>query len=201
MCIRDSSYLLNQFLDSKSNNRTDEYGGSIENRARFTLEVVDAVVAAVGADKVGVRFSPWGMYGGMSGGANPLTLAEYSYVIGELEKRATEGKRIAYIHLVEPCPPNVWDDKPELRNTKGSNDFIYSIWEGIVIRTGELGDKPENARKIAANPNTLAGYGRMYISNPDLPDRLENGWPLNDFERDLFYASGAKGYIDYPTYK
>ena len=95
-----NGYLLNQFLDPISNHRTNEYGGSIENRARFTLEVVDAVVEAVGADRVGIQLQHH--LGTMSGSQEPTIVAQYAYVIGELERRARAGKRLAYVHLVEP---------------------------------------------------------------------------------------------------
>lgn len=187
-----NGYLLNQFIDPICNTRDDEYGGSIENRARFTLRVVDALVEAVGASKVGIRFSPFGVFGTMSGDSNPLILAQYAYLFGELEKRAQHGHRLAYIHLVEPraadlttCP-------------KASNDFIYSIWNGVVIKAGEFGDKLDEAKKQARNGNTIIAIGRHFISNPDIVDRIENNWELNDFDRDTFYTEGAVGYTDYP---
>nr|4RNU_A Chain A, NADPH dehydrogenase 1 [Saccharomyces pastorianus]4RNU_B Chain B, NADPH dehydrogenase 1 [Saccharomyces pastorianus]4RNU_C Chain C, NADPH dehydrogenase 1 [Saccharomyces pastorianus]4RNU_D Chain D, NADPH dehydrogenase 1 [Saccharomyces pastorianus]4RNV_A Chain A, NADPH dehydrogenase 1 [Saccharomyces pastorianus]4RNV_B Chain B, NADPH dehydrogenase 1 [Saccharomyces pastorianus]4RNV_C Chain C, NADPH dehydrogenase 1 [Saccharomyces pastorianus]4RNV_D Chain D, NADPH dehydrogenase 1 [Saccha len=101
-----NGYLLNQFLDPHSNTRTDEYGGSIENRARFTLEVVDALVEAIGHEKVGLRLSPYGVFNSMSGGAETGIVAQYAYVAGELEKRAKAGKRLAFVHLVEPRVTN-----------------------------------------------------------------------------------------------
>ena len=198
-------YLLNQFLDSKSNKRTDEYGGCIENRARFTLEVVDALIDAIGAERVAIRLSPWHTYGSMSGATDPTNFAAVAYVIGELEKRAKEGKRLAYIHMTEPLL-NDNSTGPAGENIVkkpvfGSNDFIFSIWRGPVLRTGELGENPERAKELLAiNDRTLLGYGRYFISTPDIADRLEKGLPFNNYRYKLFYAQSEEGYTDYPTY-
>lgn len=196
-----NGYLLNQFLDPISNKRIDEYGGSIENRSRFVLEVVDAVVAAVGAEKVGIRFSPYGTFGTMSGGAEPTIVAQYAYVIGELEKRAKEGKRLAFIHLVEPRVTNPFLTEGEGEYTEGTNDFVYSIWKGPIIRAGNLALAPEVARELVKDDRTLLAYGRFWIANPDIVERLRKGLPLNKYDRDTFYSMTTKGYLDYPTYE
>ena len=197
-----NGYLLNQFLDPISNKRTDEYGGSIENRARFTLEVVDAVVDAIGADKVGIRLSPYGTFGSVSGGSEPTLLAQYAYVIGELERRAPEGKRLAFVHLVEPRVTNPRLDEGEGVYKDGTNDVVYSIWKGPIIRAGNYALHPEAAaRDVSVDERTLIAYGRFFIANPDLVDRLEKGLPLNEYNRELFYAMTDKGYTDYPTYE
>ncbi|SMN22503.1 similar to Saccharomyces cerevisiae YPL171C OYE3 Conserved NADPH oxidoreductase containing flavin mononucleotide (FMN) [Maudiozyma saulgeensis] len=198
-------YLLNQFLDSGSNKRTDQYGGSLENRARFTLEVVDAVIEAVGAERVGIRLSPYNLYGSMSGSEDPDFLATYAYVIGELEQRRKNGKGLAYIHLTEPSlnssfiVPDAVGSSEE--HPQGTNEFIFSIWKGPVLRTGDLGERPETALKHLKNENTLVGYGRYIIANPDIVDRLEKGLPFNKYNFNTFYTPGAVGYTDYPTYE
>lgn len=195
-----NGYLLNQFLDSNSNRRTDEYGGSIENRARFTLEVVDAIVDAIGANKVGIRLSPYGVFGSMNGSKDPEFLAVYAYVIAQLEKRAFDGKRLAYIHLVEPRVTSPLN--PEgVGEVDGSNDFIYNIWKGVVIRAGDYALHPDIAAKDVGKPNTMIAYGRLFIANPDLPYRLKEGLALNAYNRDTFYAPTRVGYTDYPTYE
>lgn len=195
-----NGYLLNQFLDPNSNKRTDEYGGSVENRARFTLEVVDAVVDAVGAEKTAIRLSPYGKFGSMSGSDAPEIVAQFAYVIGELERRAKEGKRLAYIHLVEPrvTHPGLVEGQGE--DFEGSNEFIYSIWKGVVVRAGNLALHPEVVKEWVKDPRTLICYGRFFISNPDLVNRLEKGLPLTEYDRDTFYSHDAKGYVDYPNY-
>lgn len=195
-----NGYLLNEFLDPISNKRADGYGGSIEKRARFTLELVDALIAAVGPEKVGIRFSPFGTFGNMSGGGNPLIIAQYAYTIGELERRAKAGKRLAYIHLAEPSVTNPGLAEGQGEYLEGTNDFVYSIWKGNVIRTGNLALHPEKVKRIVKNERTLVAYGRYTIANPDIVDRIEKGLPLTHYNRDLFYTSGAEGYVDYPTY-
>lgn len=195
-----NGYLLNQFLDPISNKRTDEYGGSIENRSRFTLEVADAVAAAIGPEKTGIRFSPYGTFGTMSGGAEPLIVAQYAHVLGELEKRAKNGCKLAYVHLVEPRVTNPFLTEGQGEYTEGTNDFAYSIWTGPIIRAGNYALHPELAREHVKDNRTLIGYGRFFIANPDIVDRLEKGLPLNKYDRDTFYKMSAEGYIDYPTY-
>ncbi|CAL9734164.1 NADPH dehydrogenase 2 [Monosporozyma servazzii] len=196
-----NGYLLNQFLDPISNHRTDEYGGSIENRSRFTLEVVDAVIAAVGHTKVGIRFSPWGTFGAQSGSAEPLILAQFAHVIGELEKRAKEGKRLAYIHLVEPRVTDPSMTEGTGADTAASNDFVYSIWKGPIIRAGNLAYHPDIVKEMIKDDRTLIAYGRLWIATPDMVHRLKDGLPLNKYDRDTFYTMTSQGYIDYPTYQ
>lgn len=195
-----NGYLLNQFLDPISNKRTDEYGGSIENRARFVLEVIDAVTEAIGSDKVGIRFSPYGTFGAMSGGEEPSIVAQYAYVLGELEKRAEEGKRLSFVHIVEPRVTNAAFAEGQGAYNEGTNDFVYSIWKGPVIRAGDLTLHPGDVKKMVEDKRTLIGYGRFFISNPDIADRVEKGLPLNKYVRDTFYSPTKEGYIDYPTY-
>lgn len=195
-----NGYLLNQFLDPRSNTRNDEYGGSIENRARFTLQVVDAVADAIGHDRVGLRLSPYGTFNDMSGGAEPDIVAQYAYVLGELEKRAKAGKRLAYVHLVEPRVTNPLLDEGEGEYDKGSNDFAYSIWKGPIIKAGNFALHPNSVKEEVKCDRTLIAYGRFFISNPDLVDRLEKGLPLNKYDRATFYTMSAQGYTDYPTY-
>ena len=195
-------YLLNQFLDPKSNHRTDGYGGSIENRARFVLEAVDAVIGEIGAERVGIRMTPWGVYGSMSGGHDPTLLAQFAYVIGELEKRARAGKKMAYIHLSEPRVTNPWLAEGEGEYKEGSNDFAYSIWKGPIIRAGNLALHPDDVKELVNDNNrTLVAFGRYWIANPDLPHRLAEGLQLNAYDRNTFYDPSSKGYTDYPTYE
>ncbi|SCU93785.1 LADA_0G04896g1_1 [Lachancea dasiensis] len=197
-----NGYLLNQFLDPISNKRNDEYGGSIENRARFTLEVFDAIADAIGHDKVGIRFSPYGTFGTMSGGAEPLIIAQYAYVIGELERRAQSKKGPAYLHVVEPRVTTPRMSEGEGWYKDGTNDFVCSIWKGPLVRAGNYALDPKAALADVQNDDrTLIGYGRLFIANPDLVSRLENGLPLNAYDRDTFYVWSDKGYIDYPMYK
>jgi len=193
-----NGYLLDQFLQDTCNKRTDEYGGSVENRARFTLEVADAVTAAVGSKKTGIRFSPWGRFQGMRM-EDPVPT--FSYVIKELAKRHTD---LSYIHLVEPVVSGDNDQKVDHAHDTGSahgpgsNDFAREIWGSrTYLSAGGYNAKSgtEAANKYG---NAAIVFGRYFIANPDLPERLRTGTPLTHYNRDTFYTPGPRGYIDYP---
>ncbi|KAG5354517.1 NADPH dehydrogenase 1 [Yarrowia sp. B02] len=191
-----NGYLPDQFLHWNSNQRTDEYGGSVENRARFVLEVVDAVVAAVGADKVGVRFSPWTTYQDMDV-SSEKTQPQFEYLFEQLEKRGVENKRLAYIHVVEPRADGVNDVTPK---TWQSNEPFRKIWTGNLIRAG--GFKRQSAIEAAQQDDkTLIAFGRYFISNPDLVYRLKEDKKLTQYDRSTFYLPGKQGYTDYDFYE
>jgi N-ethylmaleimide reductase len=184
-----NGYLPDQFLEDGSNKRTDEYGGSIANRARFMLEVTDAVASIWGPDRVGVRISPNGIYGSMSD-SDPR--ATFGYVTEQLDKR-----RIAYLHVVEP----------RINGTeliaKGQEpvaaQHLRPKFSGTLIAAG--GFTKDSAEAIIAAGNAdLVAFGRHFIANPDLPDRFRRGLPLNRYDRSTFYGGDARGYIDYPAY-
>ncbi|KGK39505.1 hypothetical protein JL09_g1368 [Pichia kudriavzevii] len=195
-------YLLDQFLQESSNQRTDEYGGSIENRARFMLEVVDAVVAAIGADKVAIRLSPYAEFQGALGYKSRINpIVTWGYVLSELERRAKEGNRLAYVSVVEPRVSGIFDN-PDAAKI----DFTWPdlIWKGPIIRAGGYLD-PENLSKLANAVNkddhTLIATARYYTSNPDLVNRLKNGYPLTPYNRADFYRIGSNiGYLNYTAY-
>ncbi|ODQ77396.1 hypothetical protein BABINDRAFT_163641 [Babjeviella inositovora NRRL Y-12698] len=193
-----NGYLPDQFIQAVSNKRADQYGGSVENRVRFVLEIVDAVVAEVGADRTGIRFSPWGTFGGM-GGAEYNPEEPFGYLLEQLEKRAQEGRRLAYVHLHEPRTGALFSAH---ESVAGDNSFAYKKWSGTVIRAGAYHTDYNITKKdVNQNDRTLVAFGRTFIANPDLPERLEKGWELNKYNRDDFYGIGAKGYIDYPFHK
>jgi NADPH2 dehydrogenase len=202
-----NGYLLNQFLDPESNQRADKYGGSIENRSRLILELIDRLDEEFnGLDKVSVRISPFGIYGGLKGaGGDPLLLAQYAHLVGELELRRQQGKALQFLEVIQPRyslkSKDEDDDVLGLRKIQGSNEFVSTIWKGKLISNGNLGNDQSLILKEIEDGRTLISIGRNYISNPDLPDRLENGWPLSRYDRDTFYEGGAKGYIDYPRYE
>lgn len=186
-----NGYLPDQFLHECSNTRTDEYGGSLENRARFILEITDAVVEAVGADRVGVRLSPWNDFGSLNFGVSPVP--QWAHVTAEFEKRAQAGKRLAYLHFVEPrVSGHEFADRP------GDNSFVRSCWHGVVLTAGGLTDIAEE--RASSDSQTVVVIGRNFISNPDLPRRLQNKWPITKYDRSTFYSDGAKGYTDYSFY-
>jgi NADPH2 dehydrogenase len=190
-----NGYLPDQFMHANTNRRTDEYGGSIENRARFTLEIVDAVSNAIGSDKVAIRFSPWNLFGEMEFEISPVP--QFSYVIAEIEQRRRAGRGLAYIHTVEP---RITGDKDaEHVDETQSNQFITDIWQGPIIRAGGLAPV---AKEIAEeNDRTLVALGRYFIANPDLPFRLSRGVNLNRYDRASFYTdvpTKSEGYTTYP---
>lgn len=180
-----NGYLLNQFLNPNSNLREDMYGGSIQNKARFVLETVEKVVTAIGAEKVGIRFSPYGEMNDMKSNYEDL-VDLYAYLATELKKMD-----IAYIHLVDH------------REAMGAPDFETDIREtikgaftGTVITGGNIKSK-EDAQNILDKGFDLAYVGRQFISNPDLVEKFKNDKPLTEPKPDLFYTSGKEGYTDY----
>ncbi|KAJ5261007.1 hypothetical protein N7478_011602 [Penicillium angulare] len=191
-------YLLDQFLTASVNQRTDKWGGSIEGRARLTLEVVKAVVQAVGAERVALRLSP---YAGFQGSEKADFLPLYTYIIDELKKMNVQ---FAYLSLVEATgDPGalIWNDK-NIHQGKSLN-FILESWNNLspVIVAG--GYTPESAAWAVENTyakwNTLVAFGRHFISNPDLVFKIRNDIPLTPYNRPTFYnVKEWSGYNDYP---
>lgn len=194
-----NGYLLDQFLQGKSNKRTDEYGGTIENRARFLFEVVDALIDVVGAEKISVRLSPWGKFGSMGGDSDPETIATFAYVASELQKRKEAGKEIAYLSIVEP---RVSGDN-DAEHVTTNNEWLLLIWKGVVLRTGAFASSTPDYKRIfdtiSLNDRTLIGIGRHFLANPDLVQRLHDGVELNKYYRETFYTPGSYGYTTYPN--
>ncbi len=185
-----NGYLLDQFLQDGSNTRTDAYGGSIPNRALFLIETVDAVAAALGADRVGVRLSPWGAFNGMKD-SDPGAL--YDHVAGELGARG-----LAYLHVVEPRADQTSDVNAINPDAPDAAARVKRAFGGKVISAG--GYVGETARVALQEHRADAiAFGRLFIANPDLPERLRTGAPLNRYDRPTFYGGGAKGYTDYPS--
>ncbi|CNJ54114.1 alkene reductase [Yersinia enterocolitica] len=177
-------YLLHQFMSPASNQRTDQYGGSIENRTRLTLEVVDATAAEWGAERIGIRISPLGPFNGLDNGEDQEEAA--LYLIEELNKR-----HIAYLHISEPD----WaGGKPY---SDAFRDAVRARFKGVIIGAGAYtAEKAENL--IEKGFIDAVAFGRSYISNPDLVERLQQNAPLNEPDGETFYGGGAKGYTDYP---
>lgn len=182
-------YLLDQFLQPTVNQRTDKYGGSIENRARLTLALVDKLGEQIGYEKVGIRLSPWAQFEGMKGVESPVhPMVTFSYVLSELQRRANEGKKLAYVSVVEPRVSGILDREA---GSDESNDFVSMIWKGNVLKAGNYTyDLPkfEGIKKDTADDRTLIGFSRFFTSNPDLVERLRNGQDLTPYDRDSFYT-------------
>lgn len=189
-----NGYLIDQFLHENSNHRTDEYGGCLEKRARFLLDVVDAVIEAVGADRVGIRLTPWENFQDIKQSISPMRT--FGHVLMELEKRAQSGSRLAYVHIVEPCIVKVFKDIPAKNKT---NDWVRTFWKGVWIRAG--GFTRETAFSACSHdPKILVSFGRLFIANPDLVKRLSDDLPLHKPHPATFYIGGDAGYTDYPFY-
>jgi N-ethylmaleimide reductase len=184
-----NGYLPDQFLNSGANHRTDDWGGSVENRARFLLEVTDAVVDVWGKDRVGVRLSPANRHGDIEDANRWET---YSYAVRELNRR-----QLSYLHLVSPRVDGA--DDAVTRIDLGPERFRPMITgDTRLIVAG--GYKPAAAEALLEGRVADAvAFGRLFISNPDLPKRIALDAPLNAYDRRTFYARGTEGYLDYPS--
>ncbi len=184
-----NGYLIDQFLKDGSNHRTDDYGGSIENRARFLLEVVRAVTSAVGGGRTGIRLAPVTMSNDAHDSApQPL----FEYVMAQLATL-----HLAYVHIIEGATggPRVVPDRP----------FDYVALKAAYARAGGKGAWMVNngldktlAEEALQSGADLVAFGRPYIANPDLVERLRQGGPFNEGDRTTYYGGGAHGYTDYP---
>jgi N-ethylmaleimide reductase len=179
-----NGYLLEQFFRPTSNKRTDAYGGSVENRARFVIEVVKATAAAIGKDKVGIRLSPFGVFNDMP--SYPEEEADYAYLARELNAAG-----LLYVHLVDhsalgapPVPQSI-------------KDAYRKVFKGALILSGGY-DAARAESDLAAHKADLIAVGRPLLANPDLVERWKTGAPLNAPDMNTFYTPGPKGYTDYP---
>lgn len=176
-------YLLQQFQSAESNVRTDQYGGSLENRARLTLEVLDAVIETWDAGHVGIRISPIGNFNALS---DPDGEAMGFYLAEQFQQRG-----IAYLHLSEPD----WAGGPKLEDS--FRRALRERFQGAIIGAGNY--TPEKAQDLISKELIdAAAFGRTYIANPDLVERFKFNAPLNEQRPELFYGGGAEGYTDYP---
>jgi N-ethylmaleimide reductase len=186
-----NGYLIEQFLQSRTNLRTDQYGGSIENRARFLMEVTRAVIDVWGADRVGVRLSPYGIANG-SGEADPMPL--YTHVVKSLDPLG-----LAYLHFIEPRSSGAGRAEVNHQNVPSAMTLFRPLWRGTLITAGGFTGDAAEAAVTAGHADAIA-FGRTFISNPDLPRRLQRGFPLTPYNRATFYGGEAAGYTDYPEH-
>jgi len=182
-----NGYLPDQFLQDNSNHRTDEYGGSIENRARFLLEITQAAIDVWGKERVGVRLSPSSTFNDMH---DSNLVSTFSYVAEQLNRL-----EIAYLHVVEPrIKGNVTIEDDD---TGLGAAFFRPIFKGIIISAGGY-TRDSGEQFIRDNHADFIAYGRLFVSNPDLPKRFALDTKLNKYDRSTFYTDGIEGYIDYP---
>ncbi len=186
-----NGYLIEQFLQSRSNLRTDRYGGSIENRARFLMEITQAVIGVWGANRVGVRLSPYGIAND-SGEADPMPL--YTHVV-----RALNPLGLAYLHFIEPRSSGAGRAEVNHQNVPSAMVLFRPIWKGVLITAGGFTGETANAAIAEGHADAIA-FGRIFISNPDLPRRLQHGFPLTPYNRATFYGGEETGYTDYSGY-
>lgn len=182
-----NGYLVDQFLQSSTNQRTDRYGGSVSNRIRFLLETAQAVLEVWDGAKVGVRLSPRGTFNDM-GDEDPE--CTFSTAVRELAKLG-----LGYLHMVEASPGDA-EPSPEFR---GLFDQCRQQWPGLYIANGGY-DGPSGERAITDGRADAIAYGRAFLANPDLPKRLELRRPLNEPDQSTFYGGTERGYIDYSTW-
>jgi N-ethylmaleimide reductase len=185
-----NGYLLEQFLQSHTNLRTDQYGGSIENRARLLLEIAQAVIGVWGANRVGVRLSPYGVANG-SGEAEPMPL--YTHVV-----KALDPLGLAYLHFIEPRSSGAGRAEVNWQNVPSAMVLFRPHWRGVLISAGGFTGETAEAAIAQGHADAIA-FGRIFISNPDLPRRLQHGFPLTPYNRATFYGGEAVGYTDYPV--
>lgn len=183
-----NGYLLEQFLQSRTNHRTDAYGGSIENRCRLVIEIAQALAEAIGPSRVAIRLSPYGIAND-SGEDDPLPL--YSHLV-----RALDGIGLAYLHLLEPRASGAGQKDVDHQGMPSAAETFRPMWRGVLITAGNF--RAETARDVVGKGDADAvAFGRYFISNPDLPERLRQGAELTPYNRPTFYSPGPVGYTDY----
>lgn len=185
-----NGYLLDQFLQDKTNQRTDQYGGSIENRLRLLGEVIEAVTKVFPADRVGVRLSPYGTFNDISD-SDPVAL--FSAAIQKLN-----GYKLAYLHMIEPRATSAGGGEQVNEEAPITSEMFRAAFQGKFITAGGY-DQAMGEKVLEEDLADAVAYGRLYIANPDLAERFEQGAPLNPYNRATFYGGNEAGYTDYPT--
>jgi 2,4-dienoyl-CoA reductase-like NADH-dependent reductase (Old Yellow Enzyme family) len=174
-----NSYLIQQFIAPSANTRTDEYGGSIANRARFGIEVATAIAGEIGADKTAIRLSPGFTMNGIDEGAEGPDL--YRYLIAELDKLG-----LAYVHVLHTGDERLVAD-------------IHKLWKQSLILNRPGRSRDQIGADVASGRADLEAYGQMVLANPDFVARLKAGAPMNEADRATFFGGAARGYTDYPA--
>jgi N-ethylmaleimide reductase len=185
-----NGYLVDTFLQDGTNKRTDAYGGTVEKRARFPLELTEALVSVWGADRVGYRVSPSGQWGSISD-SNPE--ATFGYLAERLNAYG-----LAYLHVIEPRIKGA-ETLVEGQHPVAAA-FLRKIFKGPIIAAGGF-DRAGAEAIIDRGDADLVAFGRFFASNPDLPERLRHGFPLAAYNREAFWGGDERGYTDYPAYQ
>jgi len=187
-----NGYLLDQFLEDGTNKRTDKYGGSVENRMRFLVEVLDAVCKVYPANKVGVRLSPYGLFNDMSD-TDPVGL--FTAVCTKMHELG-----IGYVHVIEPRSTHAGGGEDVFEGAPRTSAGFRKAFGGCFISAGGYTQK-DAIETVGKGDADAIAFGRLYISNPDLAERFATGPDavLNKYDRATFYGGGAEGYTDYPT--
>ncbi|CAB3968930.1 MULTISPECIES: alkene reductase [Burkholderia] len=174
-----NAYLIHQFFAPSANTRTDQYGGSIENRARFAIEVATAIAEEIGADRTAIRLSPGTTIWGIDEGVEGPNL--YRYLVAELNRLG-----LAYLHIMEQ------GNEPLLAD-------LRKLWQGTLILNRPGRPREQVGTDVATGLADLEAYGQMILANPDFVARLKSSAPMNDADRNAFYGGTSRGYTDYPT--
>ena len=180
-----NGYLINQFINTASNQRTDRWGGSIENRMRFAIEIAQLAVGKIGRERVGIRLSPYGVFNDMA--IDPTMEDTFEQLAIELSRAG-----LAYIHLVDHSSMGAPEVPPSIKRK------IREAFRGTLILSGGY-DRARAEEDIAARNGDMVAFGRSFISNPNLVIKLRTGEPLIAADQATFYSAGEKGYTDYPA--
>jgi N-ethylmaleimide reductase len=184
-----NGYLVDQFIQDGSNKRTDAYGGAIENRVRFLREAVEALISVFGADRVGVRISPSGEWGGISDSDPEATFSHVARVL--------DSYGLAYLHVIEPRIKG--DSTLHEDQAPVASAYLRPHFSGPIIAAGGF-DRVGAQAIVETGVADLVAFGRSFASNPDLPFRLEHNLPLTPYQREHFWGGTEVGYTDYPDY-
>ncbi|QWE09900.1 alkene reductase [Polynucleobacter sp. es-EL-1] len=185
-----NGYLLDQFLQDKTNQRNDQYGGSIENRLRLLSEVIESVSQVFSSDRIGVRLSPYGSFNDI-GDSDPISL--FNAVIEKLNTY-----HLAYVHMIEPRSTTAGGNDQLDAQAPITSEMFRAAYQGKFISAGGY-DQAMGEAVLEAGLADAVAYGRLYIANPDLAERFKQGAKLNPYNRATFYGGGEAGYTDYPT--
>jgi N-ethylmaleimide reductase len=185
-----NGYLLDQFLQDKTNQRTDEYGGSIDNRFRILGQVIESVSKVFPSDKIGVRLSPYGTFNDM-GDSDPVAL--FTAVIAKLN-----ACHLAYVHMIEPRATSAGGGDQVNTDAPITSELFRATYQGKFITAGGY-DQAMGERVLEDGLADAVAYGRLYIANPDLVERFQQGAVLNPYNRATFYGGNELGYTDYPS--